>query len=776
MMTTETSSVPGHKDPLRVISIAWGDKYVDDFLNLCLPALLASGNLPVLAEHFSTEFVFVTEKRLFNRVSSHPAYKQAIRICPIRLISLDDLIHRADSYGMSITYAFFRGFEDLGPAMTDCYMVFVHADFILADGSYRGLLPYLLRGERLVYSPSYCVVSEEVTPILLAVKDDVNSIISVPPRRMADMVLRHRHLSVRAKTVNQQFFSVDHIEQYYWAVDERTLLVRQFPVALVAMKPERHLEELRSYWDYGVIADFCPGMKYAAIGDSDDYLMLELRERDNPKGKLKLGWPSTDDIAKGLLAVITDYTQALGRAQFTVHSHDLPPDIGVFHDKLDDFVGKVLANLPAMLPSHHDHLQWKIHYSRFHEARAAVLEQQAKSGLPAVLSKINVQLQNATPDNAPNEEVTAATEDGPSKVIEFGDDCASRLSPKAAERLEHLLHAMTRFVGQTNLVEKEYAVLAAVLDRRLVVPVFAEEFDVRMEAIRNLVNHVDQNVSAVHEIVREFLDLHLDRSRELVCDLVGMARTLQPQVVATPASRDFLGAEPTSAIHRLSYCIFGKPGKYRRWHWTYTSTLHALAMADEYLIKNEKDVILIHGGRSMFHIPDRVRSIEVVPFDASEMRAKLRQLLNGGRRFDCCLINSDTSKFGDLREIHDLVRPVLRPGGKIIGAFLNPRLTDFRHVDINFIDRAFPVCGPATIIYSGNWASVAAFRLRSGFSAFAKYLRLLNTIRLAFEVSGLTAAAPFALIASMLESSRSPDHAVHLPNKLTSVTVMINVG
>ena len=335
---------------------------------------------------------------------------------------------------------------------------------------------------------------------------------------------------------------------------------------------------------------------------------------------------------------------------------------------------------------------------------------------------------------------------------------------------------LAKYVEQSNLVEKEYAVLAAILDRRLTIPVYAEEFEVRMETIKNLVNNVDQNAEVVYETMREFVDLHLDRSRKLVGDLVGMARRLQPRVVITPVSRAPLGIETANAIHRLSCWVFGAPGKYRRWQWTHSSTLHALAMVGENLMRNDKDVMLINGGRSAFHIPDQVRSIEVITIDASEMRAKLRQQLNSGRRFDYCLINSDISKFGDLREIHDLVRPLLRSGGMIIGVFLNPRLTDFRHVDIKFIDHAFPVCGQATIIYSGNWASVIAFKLRREIPAFAKYIRLPNLICLAFEALGITAAAPFALIASMLESRRSLDDASRLPKKLTSVTVAINIG
>ena len=616
--------------PLRLISIAWGESYVEDFLELCLPAALAPGNLPVLAERFSVELVFVTESALFEMIKAHPAWKAAANICPVRMIALDDLVATRGSYGMSITYAFFRGFEDLGPAMTDCHMVFLHADFILADGSYRGLLPHLLRGERLAFSPSYCTVSEDVRPLLLAGKNSAGSVLSVSPRQMADMVLRHRHLSIRAKTVNQQFFSVDHIEQYYWAVDENTLLARQFPVALVAMKPEQYLKDLGSYWDYGVIADFCPSMKFLPLGDSDDYLMLELRERDNPKGNLRLGWPSPDAIAKGLLAVITDYTLVLGRARFTLHSEDLPSTVGECQDKLDAFVGTVLEKLPSTLPSHHDHLQWKIHHANFQAARAAYL---------------------ANP--------------------------IARVAPV----------------------------------------------------------QVDQGA-----------------------------------VVEGGAT-----SNPRTVFHRISYFIFGPPGRHRRWHWRYSSSFRAIDIFNECLTAGKRDVLLVHNGSTTFHVPAGKCSIKGAYIASTRKSPVLEQLLRSGQEtFDCCLIDVDIRMFLHMREVYALIRPLMRPGGVIVGQFLNSGLSNFGNMDTDFFLRTFPVCGPAKIVYSGNWAAVAAFRLRSGITTLlSEYFRLPEAVCAA---GSMLTAAPFALVATILELNKKGRFDSAPTRNLTSVTVKIDVG
>jgi hypothetical protein len=283
---------------------------------------------------------------------------------------------------MTLTYAFFRGFEDLGPKMTESYILFVNADFILADGSYRNLLPSLLRGDRLVFSPSYCTIAEAVVPQLESAKDESRCLLAMKPRDMADLIIKYRHYTVRAKTVNQRFFSLNYIEQFYWIANETTLLAHQLPIAIVAMKPEVYLKEVEAYWDYGVIADFCPSMNYTVLGDSDDFLMLELRSRDTAKKDIHPGWPEPKEIAGKLATFITDYKRILGRERLCVHSRDLPDNINEVHGELDRYVDTVYGFLPAALLPHHDHPQWKHHFARFNEARISYLAMHATTAPP----------------------------------------------------------------------------------------------------------------------------------------------------------------------------------------------------------------------------------------------------------------------------------------------------------------------------------------------------------------------------------------------------------
>src|SRR5262249_19014885 len=145
-----------------------------------------------------------------------------------------------DKYGMTLTYALHRGFSDLGSAMTERWQIFLNADFILSDGSLRTVVGHLSRGQRIVAAPSYCTIAEEAIPELRNHLDVATSTLGISPRELARLVLQHRHTVVGGKTVNQTSFHMRYADQFYWSVDDTTLIGYQMPVSIVGLQPERY--------------------------------------------------------------------------------------------------------------------------------------------------------------------------------------------------------------------------------------------------------------------------------------------------------------------------------------------------------------------------------------------------------------------------------------------------------------------------------------------------------------------------------------------------------
>jgi hypothetical protein len=356
------------KFPTRVITYAWGEKYVDTLLTLTLPALLAPGNLPYVASEVPCELVILSQRRFFSKFDRDPVIARLRNICPVRFISLDDLIVSKDKYGMTLTYALHRAFSDLGPAMTEHWQIFLNADFILASGSLRSVIGHLSRGERIVASPSYCTIAEEVTRELRKHLNSATSTLSISHRELARLVLQHRHTVIRGKTINQTSFHMRYADQFYWSVDDTTLIGYQMPVSIVGLRPQRYLAEPNSYWDFGLIWEYCPQADICVIGDSDEFTMLELRDRSVAEDQIIPGPVDKKAIAERMVTWVTPYQQHFLKFPLTLHDRDLPPHIDDARSQLRSFVDDVMSHAPA-LPSHIKHSQWEYHWAAFHDAR-----------------------------------------------------------------------------------------------------------------------------------------------------------------------------------------------------------------------------------------------------------------------------------------------------------------------------------------------------------------------------------------------------------------------
>ncbi len=347
---------------VRLVTYAWGRTYIDRMLDFPLSSVLAPGNLPALAREFGCEVAIVTEEAEFEYLRSHRVVRELERICPVKLVSLDDLIAEPWQYGISLAYALFRGMTaELDGPITETYFLFLNGDFVLADGSYERLVPHIHAGHRALLSPSYCANEEAVVPELERGRDGSTGALAIPARRMAGLVLAHRHNTIRAKTVSQEVAHFRYMDQFYWQADPGTLLGFQMPISLVAMRPEAELDDIGAFWDWGIVYDFCPSRTLTVLGDSDEFLMLELREADTHRDAILLGPNDPVDAASRMMGYITQYQVDNARHPLVLHDRDVP-DLAAALRGLEAYRDALIAHLPKRPIDHRGHSQWTYHH------------------------------------------------------------------------------------------------------------------------------------------------------------------------------------------------------------------------------------------------------------------------------------------------------------------------------------------------------------------------------------------------------------------------------
>jgi hypothetical protein len=356
-MVTKPMSLSDDTRPrAKFVTAVWGDAYIRRFAALSLPSFLAPGNIPVLAEATELEVVIMTRRDDFERFGAYLAFRRLRTICPVRFVAIDDLV-TTGVYGVTLTLAYARAVIECGKAMLDTHFVFMNADFVLADGSLRALSRHILAGRSIVLGPSFRATAEAVEPQLDTVVDRALGVLAIPPRQLATLSMAHPHPTTIAKIVNQGFCHSSHPNQFFWQVDDATLLGRYYLIFMLCLKPERIIDEINCFCDYSFIPEMCPSSDEVAMDDSDEFFMLELQNRDQELQMLWLGRQTDEEIARSLSQWTTAEHRRAAFHDIVFHTREIPPDIEVAKAEARAFVDRIGRKLSAPVP-HARHRYW----------------------------------------------------------------------------------------------------------------------------------------------------------------------------------------------------------------------------------------------------------------------------------------------------------------------------------------------------------------------------------------------------------------------------------
>ena len=365
---------------VRFLTVVWGDTYIERFAKLALPSFLAPGNLPAVAATCELEVVIMTTRDDVEAFEAHAAFRALRSVCPVRFIEIDDLISPG-VYGVTLTLAYMRAIAASGAEMVNTHFIFMNADFVLADGSLRSLSKHILAGRAIVLGPSFRATAEAIEPRLRAQVDE-SSTLTIPPRELAGLALAHPHPTTIAKTLNQGLCHSREPNQFFWQVDEHTVLGRYFLIFMLCLKPERLITSINSYCDYSFIPEMCPSGDEVAMGDSDEFFMLELQRREQEMDYLRFGRPSEDAIAASLSKWTTAEQRRAASHDIVFHGRAVPAGIAQVKAEAQAFIERIGRKLGPPV-SHAGHPYWVSALYWFASVRA----ERRLAELPAELSE-----------------------------------------------------------------------------------------------------------------------------------------------------------------------------------------------------------------------------------------------------------------------------------------------------------------------------------------------------------------------------------------------------
>lgn len=799
--------------PIRIVSYAWGEKYIDEFLSVTLPALMAPGNLPWVAAEYPCELVLLTEERFFERVLEKRAIRELREICGLRLMGLDDLLVSRDRYGVAVTYSLHRSFADLGSAMTNAWLVFLNADFVLADGSLKTLLRHLAAGARIVASPSYCVNSTRALPVLRKRIGASNGKLSMSPREMARLILEHRHTTIRAKTINQRDMHIRYMDQFYWLVDDNTLLGHQMPIAIVGLRPERPVAEPNSFWDHGFIRELCPTAEVTVLGDSDDFLMLELRDSEVAQDQIEVGWPKPREIGERMIVWVTPYQRDFARYPLTLHASELPPGVPAARRELESFIDQVLSYAPRDLPSHLGHPQWAYHWGHFTEARHASLSKRLGSLTetrrpPDYLSEIDRiwwLLDGKQKARAKRLSDLRATMDQQISLLNGAlatdtDEIktigkrllADIVAANEAQEIRTVtLFANLQFEPQQRDVQSRLASTLAVTAPGVVRAV--EDYEQRYLAARSQVDQHREHFQAAVQVVRFHYQQLLDSAdRETSAEIAALKteyerlfqyRSVSAAIPMVQVRHGVVSYEDTvgrsrmaGSLTRIYRALFGRLpyGTMMNPYWAPLQNL--LRVVESETKRGAKDVLIVgtsSGTGVVERVADHLPGVHVWASFAGLTSGNFSKAFNEPPSFDLCICDLTLSELYLLPNIYRHLAPLMRSGGATVAFHLNADASPLGNIN-SLVGQILVLEGVvASFLYAGSRLSAASIRRFRSMIGGQPANRMIWLARFGLR---LLEVAPRALIANLVEKYRSPARLANVPAQCTSIVVVLRHG
>jgi hypothetical protein len=358
----ETAEARGGKRPppkaVTLLLPVWGYRFVSQFLEFCLPTLLAPGNLPAVAAALPTRFVILSREDDEELIHSHPAWPALRQVCDAEVQFVDDLITDGN-HTTTITLAFARAVRQSQEAMTDTCFVFLMSDYLFADGCLRTLVRHFLDGASAIVAGNFQIIAEEASESLPYTADPASHALVLPGRDLLAWSLSYLHPATTANIVNFRLSHNSHTNRLLWRVDENTLIGRFYLIHPIGIRPEVTDFVVGSSLDYSFIPEMCPSGNVVTLTDSDDYFIVEMQPRRHESANLRMG-----PIDEGELAVsLTEWTTVQHRANvahtIVYHAKEIPPNLPQTIAEADEFISRISASLAATPPQpYRNHPYW----------------------------------------------------------------------------------------------------------------------------------------------------------------------------------------------------------------------------------------------------------------------------------------------------------------------------------------------------------------------------------------------------------------------------------
>ena len=342
---------------IQILLPVWGQRYTRDFLELCLPSLLAPGNVPGLSKLGPCTFVLLASAGDAEVIKRSPLWKRLLGCCSVRVRYIDDLISQSSSTVLTLAYAL--AIRETGEQARDTCFVPLVADYILSDGSLLAVVERVFAGASGVLAGNFQIAREAAFPCIEKHKSETG-ILAIPSRALVELALNALHRTTLAEIVNEGQALRPETNRLFWRVDERCMVGRFFLMHMIAIHPETSDFIITAPSDYSLIPELCPSGKIVRMTDSDDYFVVECQPQSQDLEERSIGHVEPRSFAGALAGWATAMHHENARSAVVFHTGAPPPRLAETVAASETFVSEVEANRSTAPMPFRNHPIWRL--------------------------------------------------------------------------------------------------------------------------------------------------------------------------------------------------------------------------------------------------------------------------------------------------------------------------------------------------------------------------------------------------------------------------------
>lgn len=279
--------MPAKADAARYLFLVpvWGRKYLELFLDVCLPLMLTKGNLGHFGGRSDAVFLILTTRADCKLLEAHESFLRLRSMVRTEILLIDGLVDFSSPH-KAMSDAYVLGMNSRFVQRSSTYYVFLTPDSFWSDGSFRRLEDLAGQRYNAVMVVGLRTSLQHMEPYLSARIGMAPDDPAIPNRELVTQSLRALHPMAKAHDWLSGRFINAWPSQVYWRLGRDLMFVRAFHMhPLMVLAPKKRVKVGTT-----IDGDFLTRLGYEAsryhvVTDSDEMVGIEMTDHNRDWGQ-----------------------------------------------------------------------------------------------------------------------------------------------------------------------------------------------------------------------------------------------------------------------------------------------------------------------------------------------------------------------------------------------------------------------------------------------------------------------------------------------------------